>query len=88
MAPRLFLVLATALVLAGCSGAAALSPGGAAARPTDTPKSATSGQPGSSAQVIGTIPDFFWELSLGIYLMVKGFKPSPITEGLPAAATV
>jgi hypothetical protein len=45
-------------------------------------------EPGSSAQVIATIPEFFWELSLGIYLMVKGFKPSPITDGLPAAATV
>jgi Domain of unknown function (DUF4386) len=45
-------------------------------------------EPGSSAQVIATIPEFFWELSLGIYLMVKGFKPSPITGGLPAAATV
>ena len=45
-------------------------------------------EPGSSAQVIATIPEFFWELSLGIYLMVKGFKPSPITDGLPAAAAV
>ena len=25
---------------------------------------------------------FFWELSLGVYLMVKGFRPSPITAGL------
>src|ERR671920_2493410 len=30
---------------------------------------------------IATIPEFLWELSLGIYLVVKGFKPSPITEG-------
>ena len=45
-------------------------------------------EPGSSAQAIATIPEFFWELSLGIYLMVKGIKPSPITDGLPAAATV
>jgi Domain of unknown function (DUF4386) len=45
-------------------------------------------EPSSSAQVIATIPEFFWELSLGIYLMVNGFKPSPITDGLPAAATV
>jgi hypothetical protein len=43
---------------------------------------------GSSAQVIATIPGFFWELSPGIYLMVKRFKPSPITDGLPAATTV
>ncbi|WP_418606468.1 DUF4386 domain-containing protein [Georgenia sp. SUBG003] len=24
---------------------------------------------------------FFWELSLGIYLVVKGFRPSPLTDG-------
>jgi hypothetical protein len=28
---------------------------------------------------IATIPEFVWELSLGIYLTVKGFQPSPIT---------
>ncbi len=46
-------------------------------------------EPGSSAQVIATAPEFVWELSLGIYLMVKGFKPSPITAGLesPNAAS-
>ena len=27
---------------------------------------------------IATIPEFIWELSLGIYLIVKGFKPCPI----------
>ena len=43
-------------------------------------------EPGSSAQAIATIPEFLWELSLGIYLIVKGFKPSPITAGLTAAA--
>lgn len=36
-------------------------------------------EPGSAAQFIATIPEFLWELSLGIYLMVKGFRPSPIT---------
>jgi hypothetical protein len=36
-------------------------------------------EPGSAPQVIATAPEFVWELSLGIYLMVKGFKPSPIT---------
>jgi Domain of unknown function (DUF4386) len=40
-------------------------------------------EPGSSAQVIATIPEFFWELSLGIYLMVKGFRPSPILSTDP-----
>jgi hypothetical protein len=39
-------------------------------------------EPGSGAQVIATVPEFIWELSFGIYLMVKGFKPSPITAGL------
>jgi hypothetical protein len=29
---------------------------------------------------IAVIPIFFWELSLGVYLVVKGFKPSPITS--------
>jgi hypothetical protein len=45
---------------------------------------------GSGPQVIATAPEFLWELSLGIYLIVKGFKPSAITAGLaspgPAAA--
>ncbi|MEO8475868.1 MAG: DUF4386 domain-containing protein [Actinomycetota bacterium] len=43
-------------------------------------------EPGSPAQVLATIPEFFWELSLGIYLMVKGFRPSPITEEIETAA--
>ncbi len=30
---------------------------------------------GEAPQMIATIPEFFWELSLGIYLTVKGFKP-------------
>jgi hypothetical protein len=34
---------------------------------------------GSAAQGIATIPEFVWELSLGIYLTAKGFKSSPIT---------
>src|SRR4029077_10667207 len=38
-------------------------------------------EPGSAAQFITTIPEIFWELSLGISLMVKGFKPSPILSG-------
>jgi hypothetical protein len=36
---------------------------------------------GSAGQFIATIPEFIWELSLGIYLIAKGFKPSPITAG-------
>jgi hypothetical protein len=33
---------------------------------------------GSAPQGIATIPEFLWELSLGIYLIAKGFKPSPV----------
>jgi uncharacterized protein DUF4386 len=33
---------------------------------------------GSTLQGIATIPEFLWELSLGIYCIVKGFRPSPI----------
>jgi len=33
---------------------------------------------GSALQGIATIPEFIWELSFGIYLIAKGFKPSPI----------
>jgi hypothetical protein len=35
---------------------------------------------GGAVQGIATIPEFIWELSLGIYLTVKGFRPSPILD--------
>lgn len=35
---------------------------------------------GGAAQTIATIPEFFWELLLGIYATFKGFKASPILE--------
>jgi hypothetical protein len=51
---------------------------------------------GDPLQGIATIPEFLWELSLGIYCTVKGFKPSsPIlradsddgrTAAMPAAS--
>lgn len=40
---------------------------------------------GSAWVAAASVPEFFWELSLGIYLIVKGFKPSPITAELLAA---
>ena len=43
-------------------------------------------QPDSPAQLLASVPEFFWELSLAIYLMVKGFKPSAITAELNAEA--
>jgi hypothetical protein len=43
-------------------------------------------EPGSGPQVIATAPEFVWELSLGIWLIVKGFRPSPILREGSAAA--
>ncbi|MGE5636774.1 MAG: DUF4386 domain-containing protein [Nocardioidaceae bacterium] len=34
----------------------------------------------SATQFIFTIPEIIWEASLGIYLIVKGFRPSPILD--------
>ena len=39
---------------------------------------------GGAGQGIATAPEFLWELSLGIWLVVKGFNPSPI---LPSDAS-
>jgi len=36
---------------------------------------------------IATVPIALWEVSLGVYLVVKGFKPSPITAGMVTAGT-
>jgi hypothetical protein len=40
---------------------------------------------GSTWHNIAVIPEFFWELSFGVYLIVKGFKPSPITAAMADA---
>ena len=43
---------------------------------------------GSAVQGVATIPEAVWELSFGIYLIVKGFRPSAIQAGVdsgPAA---
>jgi hypothetical protein len=37
---------------------------------------------GSTLQGVATIPEALWELSFGVYLIVKGFKPSPILAGV------
>jgi hypothetical protein len=39
---------------------------------------------GGAIQGIATIPEFFWELSLSIYCIVKGFRPSPVLGMEPA----
>jgi hypothetical protein len=41
-------------------------------------------EPISPWTAIGTVPVALWELSLGLYLTFKGFKPSPITAGMTA----
>ena len=43
---------------------------------------------GSVWQSISTVPEILWESSLGIYLIVKGFRPSPITADLEPSSAV
>ena len=47
------------------------------------------GSPGSIAGGAGlaAIPVAAWEFSLGMWLVVKGFRPSPVTAGMDAAST-
>jgi hypothetical protein len=40
---------------------------------------------GSQPQAIAMAPEFVWELSLGIHLMVKGFKPRTVHKCVQAA---
>jgi hypothetical protein len=40
----------------------------------------------SGLTAIAVIPIALWEFSLGVYLIVKGFKPSPITAGMTTSA--
>ena len=37
---------------------------------------------GSAAHTLASMPEFFWELSFGIYLIVKGFKSSAVTADM------
>jgi hypothetical protein len=37
-------------------------------------------QQGGAARTVATMPEFFWELSFGIYLTVKGFRQSAIVS--------
>ena len=45
---------------------------------------------GGPVQGLMTIPEGFWELSIGIYLIVKGYRTSAIAglESLASATTV
>jgi uncharacterized protein DUF4386 len=39
----------------------------------------------SAVAALAALPVAAWEFSLGVWLVVKGFKPSPITTGMTAA---
>lgn len=41
-----------------------------------------------SVAALAALPIAVWEFSLGVYLIVKGFKPCPITDELRAASTL
>ena len=41
----------------------------------------------SAWAAIATLPVAAWEFSLGVWLVVKGFKPCPITAGMEAASS-
>jgi hypothetical protein len=41
----------------------------------------------SSWALLAALPIAAWEFSLGIWLVVKGFKPAPITAGMAASGT-
>ena len=42
----------------------------------------------STVPTLAALPIALWEFSLGVYLVVKGFKPSAITSAQEAAETV
>jgi Domain of unknown function (DUF4386) len=41
----------------------------------------------SAPAAIAALPIALWEFSLGVWLVVKGFKPAPITAGMTATST-
>jgi hypothetical protein len=44
-------------------------------------------QQDGAVRTIATMPEFFWELSLGIYLTVRGFRSSPVASQPVRTAT-
>src|SRR5580700_5932711 len=41
----------------------------------------------SAFRAVATLPVAAWEFSLGVWLVVKGFRPSPVTAGMEAASS-
>ena len=61
---------------------------GSSERPCCSPPIRRAVRPvGPDLRAVGllALPIALWEFSLGVYLVVKGFKPSPITAGMTAA---
>jgi hypothetical protein len=44
-------------------------------------------EPVSGLSALAALPIALWEFSLGVWLIVRGFTPSPITAGMTAAST-
>ena len=42
----------------------------------------------SGLHVIAAAPIFLWELSLGVWLVIKGFRPSPVTAAVTSSVEV
>jgi hypothetical protein len=40
-------------------------------------------EPTSEVPVLMTAPEAVWELSLSVWLLIRGFRPSPILTGPP-----
>jgi uncharacterized protein DUF4386 len=37
---------------------------------------------GSAVKALASVPEFFWELSFGVYLIVKGFRPTAVAADM------
>ena len=69
------------MALVGVVGGAMLAASGAAVLLGVIPQ-------GGAVQAIATIPEVIWEAFLGLYLLFKDFKPSPITSNYPGPVGV
>jgi hypothetical protein len=67
------------MALVGVVGGAMLATSGAAVLLGVIPQ-------GGAVQAIATIPEIIWEAFLGLYLLFRDFKPSPIIAGAAGAA--
>jgi len=40
------------------------------------------GEPGVGISMLAVLPIAVWEFSVGTWMLIKGFKPAPVTAGL------